>query len=243
MAEPGQLIRSLSGRQAARNFHSFVITEIGMGVASGTFPVGSVLPGDAEMIDRYGVSRTVLREALKTLEAKGLVEARAKVGTRVLPRSRWNLFDRQVLFWIFHAPPDPEFAVSLCEMRRVIELQAAALACERRQAEQMRMMRYWLAQHEMAVDMAEGSGLAAFEIHRMVAEATHNALQRAATGIVEFGLAVALRAQIATASQGFGAEKAPIYERLVTNIEAGRSGAAVADMAAILSADEARIFG
>lgn len=103
MNEPGPLIRSLSGRQSARNFHSFVINEIGLGVASGAFPLGSILPNDAEMMDRYGVSRTVLREALKTLEAKGLVEARAKVGTRIQPRSRWNLFDRQVLFWIFHA--------------------------------------------------------------------------------------------------------------------------------------------
>ena len=80
MSEPGLLIRSLSGRQSARNFHSFVINEIGQGVASGAFALGSILPNDAEMIERYGVSRTVLREALKTLEAKGMVEARAKVG-------------------------------------------------------------------------------------------------------------------------------------------------------------------
>lgn len=242
MAEPGQLIRSLSGRQAARNFHSFVITEIGMGVASGAFPVGSVLPGDAEMIDRYGVSRTVLREALKTLEAKGLVEARAKVGTRVQPRSRWNLFDRQVLFWIFHAPPEPGFLESLAEVRRGLEMQAAGLAAERRQAEQVRMMRYWLAQHQMSADLPEALGLAAFEIHRLVAEATQNALLRSATGLVEFGLAVALRAQMAAGSGGLAAAKAAHYAGLVTAIEAGRPGAALAAMEAILSADEAQSF-
>ena len=118
MSEPGSLIRSLSGRPTARNFHSYVIGEVGVGIASGKYPVGSVLPNDAEMMDRYGVSRTVLREALKTLEAKGLVEARAKVGTRVLPRNRWNLFDRQVLTWIFEAGPDKALLSSLVDLRQ-----------------------------------------------------------------------------------------------------------------------------
>ena len=113
MSEPGSLVRALSGRQTARNYHSYVITEVGLGIASGRLAVGSILPNDAEMMDAYGVSRTVLREALKTLEAKGLVEARAKVGTRVLPRNRWNLFDRQVLAWIQEAGPDAAFLASL----------------------------------------------------------------------------------------------------------------------------------
>ena len=77
MSEPGSLIRTLSGRQAARNFHSYVINEVGLAIVGGAMPVGSSLPGDAEMIGRFGVSRTVLREALKTLEAKALDRARA----------------------------------------------------------------------------------------------------------------------------------------------------------------------
>ena len=106
MIEAGSLIRSLSGRPAARNFHTFVINEIGLGIVTGKFPVGSILASDAVMMESYGVSRTVLREALKTLEAKGLVEARPKVGTRVSPTSRWSLFDPQVLSWHYYAKPD-----------------------------------------------------------------------------------------------------------------------------------------
>ena len=67
MSEPGSLIRTLSGRQTARNFHSYVINEVGRAIVTGTMPVGSSLPGDAEMMARYDVSRTVLREAIKTL--------------------------------------------------------------------------------------------------------------------------------------------------------------------------------
>ena len=127
MSEPGSLVRSLSGRPAARNFHSYVITEVGLGIASGRFAVGTILPNDAEMMSLYGVSRTVLREALKTLEAKGLVEARAKVGTRVLSRSRWNLFDRQVLTWVHEAGPDLALLNAFIEMRESVELQTGRL--------------------------------------------------------------------------------------------------------------------
>ncbi len=210
-----------------------------MGVASGTFATGTTLPNDAEMIDRYGVSRTVLREALKTLEAKGMVEARAKVGTRVQPRSRWNLVDRQVLFWIFHAPPEHGFLESLTEVRDGLELQASRLAAERRQAEQIRMMRYWLAQHEIAAHSAEGAGLAAFEIHRLVAEASQNALLRSATALAEFGLAAALRAQLTAGVEDFAVGKSKLYAALVDHVEAGQAALAVAAMQAILAVDAA----
>jgi DNA-binding FadR family transcriptional regulator len=239
MPEPGHLIRSLTGRPAARNFHSFVINEIGMGVASGAFPVGSTLPGDAEMIDRYEVSRTVLREAVKTLEAKGLVEARAKVGTRVLPRNRWNLFDRQVLFWIFHAPPEPGFTEKLSEVRDGLEMQAVELAATRRQAEQMRMMRYWLTQAQISAGMVENYGLAVFEIHRLMAEASQNPILRSATGLTEFGLAMALRGQLARGVTDFAAPKAQVYEALVTGIETGDTATALAAMRTILTRDRA----
>ena len=243
MAEPGQLIRSLSGRPAARNFHSFVINEIGMGVASGAFPVGSTLPGDAEMMDRYEVSRTVLREAVKTLEAKGLVEARAKVGTRVLPRNRWNLFDRQVLFWIFHATPEPGFAESLAEVRAGLEMQAAGLAAARRQAEPMRMMRYWLAQTQIAAGMVENYGLAAFEIHRLVAEASQNPVLRASTGLTEFALAMALRGQLAAGVGDFAAQKSRPSEALIAAIDRGDIGGAEAGMADLLFIDRSWSLG
>ncbi|WP_367890121.1 GntR family transcriptional regulator [Rhodobacter calidifons] len=77
------------------------------------------------MMDRFGVSCTVLREALKTLEAKGPVEARAKVGTRVLPQSRRNLLDRQILTWKPESGPSAEFLAAFRLVREGLELQAA----------------------------------------------------------------------------------------------------------------------
>src|SRR5690606_19519446 len=189
MIEAGSLIRSLSGRPAARNFHTFVINEIGLGIVTGRFPIGSILANDAEMMETYGVSRTVLREALKTLEAKGMVEARPKVGTRVTPSSRWSFFDPQVLSWHFYAKPDQRFFESLFDVRGALEARAIALASARRTAEHVRLMKYWRHQMDIAQGNLEAHGLSALEIHRVIADSSGNALLRSVTGIVELTLA------------------------------------------------------
>lgn len=237
MSEPGSLVRTLSGRQSARNFHSYVITEVGLGIASGRLAVGSILPNDAEMMDAYGVSRTVLREALKTLEAKGLVEARAKVGTRVLPRSRWNLFDRQVLAWIQEAGPDAAFLASFLELRNSIELQTASLAAQRRSAEQLRMLLYWQNQRGLSGSMAEPYALAEFEFHRTICEATQNPFLRAASALVEFGVVQAMIPRLRAGLIEFSLEKHEFYHTLADAIGQGMPDVAQSAMAAILSID------
>ncbi|MEO7221708.1 MAG: GntR family transcriptional regulator, partial [Devosia sp.] len=88
---------SLAGSKPARSHSIRVVDDLGLAIVSGQRAEGSLLPGDFELLERFGVSRTVLREALKTLAAKGMVQARARVGTRVRPRSSWNLFDPDVL--------------------------------------------------------------------------------------------------------------------------------------------------
>ena len=75
----------------SRSAHDVVAQGIGRGILEGEFSTGSTLPGDAELMQRFGVSRTSLREALKTLAAKGLIESKTKVGTRVLEETRWNM--------------------------------------------------------------------------------------------------------------------------------------------------------
>lgn len=242
MSEPGSLVRALSGRQTARNYHSYVIAEVGLGIASGRFPVGSILPNDAEMMDSYGVSRTVLREALKTLEAKGLVEARAKVGTRVLSRSRWNLFDRQVLAWIQEAGPDAAFLASFVELRATIELQTATLAASRRTAEHVRMLHYWLNQRQAMAGQSESFALAEFEFHRTLCEASQNPFLRATSALVEFGVVQATMARISAGIVDFAAEKSLYYKALADGVTSGDVAAVVQAMTAILAQDQGWIL-
>lgn len=238
MSEPGSLIRTLSGRQSARNFHSYVINEVGRAIVAGDMPVGSSLPNDAEMMDRFGVSRTVLREALKTLEAKGLVEARAKVGTRVLPQSRWNLFDRQVLSWSLESGPAPGFLAAFQVVRRSLEVEAAALAAAHREAEHVRLMHYWLHQREVMAQQPEPFALAEFEIHRLICEASGNPFLRAASAIVEFGVAVSVLARLDADREapagGLSAAQAADYAALIAAIERGEQDEARAVMRALV---------
>ncbi|WP_103256500.1 FadR/GntR family transcriptional regulator [Tabrizicola aquatica] len=238
MSEPGSLIRTLSGRPAARNYHSYVINEVGRAIVSGEMPVGSGLPGDAEMMDRFGVSRTVLREALKTLEAKGLVEARAKVGTRVLPQSRWNLFDRQILAWKLESDPSPAFLASFQTIRESLEVEAAKLAARHREAEHVRLLNYWLNQRAVMAQQPEPFAMAEFEIHRVVAEASGNPFLRAATAMMEFGVAVAVKARLVGEFEappgGLAEAKAPQYEALVQAVERGEAEAAAQAMSHLM---------
>jgi DNA-binding FadR family transcriptional regulator len=242
MIEAGSLIRSLSGRPAARNFHTFVINEIGLGIVTGKFPVGSILASDAVMMESYGVSRTVLREALKTLEAKGLVEARPKVGTRVSPTSRWSLFDPQVLTWHYYAKPDRRFYESLFDVRRALETRAAALAAQRRTAENIRVMKYWLHQMDSANGDLENHGIAALEIHRTVAETSGNPLMRSVTGIVELTLALALRQCGKTGADAYLQASLETLTTLVAAIGDSDTAAAAAIVEQVIDLDEACVL-
>ena len=240
MSEPGSLIRTLSGRLAARNFHSYVINEVGRAIVAGEMPVGSSLPNDAEMMHRFGVSRTVLREALKTLEAKGLVEARAKVGTRVLPQSRWNLFDRQVLAWKLEGNPSPAFLESFRIVRESLEVQSARLAALHREAEHIRLLNYWMNQRNVMTHQPESFALAEFEIHRVVAEASGNPFLRASSAIMEFGVAQTVLSQLteerAAPPAGLAAARADRYEALIRAIDAGTAERAGEIMSELLRA-------
>jgi DNA-binding FadR family transcriptional regulator len=223
MIETGSLIRSLSGRRAARNFHNFVINEIGNAIVAGQFPIGSVLASDAVMMEQYGVSRTGLREALKTLEAKGLVEARPKVGTRVSPKSRWNFFDPQVLAWHFHAPADPELYESLFRIRAALEAPMIALASRYRTAEHVRLLKYWCHQMETSGDSLEQFGLACLEVHAVIAEASRDPLLRSILGVVELTLALALTRDRAMPGAAYRAQSVELFIALTAAVEAAQA--------------------
>ncbi len=237
MIEPGSLLRSLSGRVAARNFHSHVINEIGAGVISGRFPVGSILPNDAALMEEFSVSRTVLREALKTLEAKGLVEARPKVGTKVVKQSRWSLYDAQVLAWYLEAGPDEEFLRGIANVRRSLEPQAAGDVARHHTGDQSRLMHYWLRQMEMALDEPHSFCLADFELHRIISEASRNPFIRALQGVIELSHALAYRDIVRDQRVVDLLPVLTLHDRLVSAIERGTVEAASAAMLETIEQD------
>lgn len=87
-------------QQAAQRNLSYLLAEkIGQRILSGEYPSGSILPGELELGEIYGVSRTAVREAVKMLAAKGMLLPRPRIGTRVMPSSSWNFLDQELLTW------------------------------------------------------------------------------------------------------------------------------------------------
>jgi DNA-binding FadR family transcriptional regulator len=129
---PGKRVRRAGSRR-----HAELAAGIGMRILDGTYPPGTLLPNEAEWGRMFGASRTAVREAIKTLNGKGLLVSRPKVGSRVEPRDRWNLLDRDVLAWHCAAMDKQAFLISLQEVRRILEPGAAVLAARRRTPEQL----------------------------------------------------------------------------------------------------------
>jgi len=124
-------------RIARTSVHASVATEIGMRIVRGDYAPGASLPNEAEWSAIFGVSRPVVREAMKMLMAKNLLASRPKVGSWVEPRERWNLLDRDVLAWYAASPESRDFLRSVQEFRHIIEPEAAALAAVRRSDSEM----------------------------------------------------------------------------------------------------------
>ncbi|AXF15427.1 FCD domain-containing protein [Paraburkholderia caledonica] len=110
------------------DLHGRVAHRLATAILRGDYAPDSILPREAELMDAFGVSRTVLREALRTLTSKGLIESRPRVGTRVRPRQAWNLLDVDVLDWYSRVAEPMQFALKLQEMREMVEPYAAGLA-------------------------------------------------------------------------------------------------------------------
>src|SRR6187399_3464470 len=116
-----------------RGLHGAVVHEIGVRIVDGQLQPGETLP-DNGFLGEPDVSRTVVREAIKVLAAKGLVESRPKTGTRVRAPESWNLLDPDVLAWQQEGTPQPVFLRKLTEVRLIVEPAAAELAAQRARA-------------------------------------------------------------------------------------------------------------
>ena len=117
-----------------------IASEIGCKIVSGRLKAGTLLEGEIEASGDRNVSRSAYREAIRVLVAKGLVQSRPKIGTRVTETSEWHLLDPDVLSWIFVREPPRNLLVSLFELRKLVEPEAAALAAGRRSLEQLNRM-------------------------------------------------------------------------------------------------------
>jgi DNA-binding FadR family transcriptional regulator len=161
--------------RGSRRIHGLIARDLGVAIVSGKPAPGDLLFGEVEYADKFGVSRSAYREAIRILIAKGLVESRPKIGTRVCPGNQWNLLDPEVLGWMFETEPSDDFISGLFELRAIVEPAAAELAALRRDGKDLARMGHALeemSRHGLFT-AAGREGDQAF--HNSILEATRNA--------------------------------------------------------------------
>lgn len=217
----------------ARSNHAEVARSIGIDIISGRHAEGARIPGDAELTATFGVSRTVLRESVKTLVAKGLLTTKAGVGTVVRGRSAWNMFDVDVLAWHLDVGIDKRFLSDLAEIRLAVEPQAAALAASRRTdadiAELRRSMGIMRNEPPDSSAFADGD----LALHIAVANASGNPFMRSIGAVIE----AALRASFLRSAPVEPEDRETVllwHQRIVDAIAEGRSDAAAEAMTAVI---------
>ena len=139
-----------------KNVHGNTVDFIGEAIVGGKYPVGASLPPEPVLCEQLGVSRTVIRESVKSLVAKGLIFTGPKVGTRVLPEEQWNWFDPDVIAWQAKAGLTAEFLRDLQELRRVVEPAAVRLAAERATAADIEVVSAAYAGMKKAIEEVGG---------------------------------------------------------------------------------------
>ena len=188
---------------ATRNLHGQVIHELGRLIVSGEIKPGQSLPREELLAERMSMSRTALREAMKVLSAKGLIESRQKTGTRVRETIHWNQLDADVLAWRCESMPTEDFVEKLVEMREIIEPAAAAAAARRRTAEQLVAVETAYEAMAAAKDL-DAWTRADLAFHEAVLHATNNELMISLFSVIETALGTYFALSASTASNWSG---------------------------------------
>lgn len=151
-----------------------IARDLGVKIVSGKYRPGTVLEGEVAASLQRQVSRSAYREAVRILAAKGLVDSRPKMGTRVSERASWHLLDPDVLSWIFASDPDEALVAALFELRRIVEPEAAALAARRRSKAQLELMQDALGRMKAHTLKTEEGRLADQQFHATLLAASGN---------------------------------------------------------------------
>ncbi len=157
-----------------KNVHGNTVDHLGEAIVAGRYPAGQAIPPEPRLCEELGVSRTVIREAVKSLVAKGLLSTGPKVGTRVLTEEQWNWFDPDVILWKSKAGLTREFLRDLQDLRRVLEPAAVRMAAQRATAQDLAEIE--AAYQGMREAVEEGGDYVAYDLlfHQGLLRASHN---------------------------------------------------------------------
>jgi len=158
----------------AKNVHGHTLDLLGEAIVGGRYPAGQSIPPEPLLCEELGVSRTVVREAVKSLVAKGLLVTGPKLGTRVLPEDGWNWFDPEVVRWKSRMGLTREFLRDLQELRRVVEPAGVRLAAERATAQDLAEIETAYAGMKNAIEQGGDYVSNDLRFHQGLLRACHN---------------------------------------------------------------------
>ena len=168
------------------------------------------MPGEIELGRRYGASRTVVREALKLLSAKGLIASRKRSGTRARPREAWNMLDADVLAWrLSDGQAEPKFVSDLLHVRAVVEPAAAAMAARSHTRKTLAPIEEAFAEMERTAHDRVAFADPDRRFHKAILVATGNDFMVAFAALTEAALGAFVR--IASRHAGAPAPSVPLH--------------------------------
>jgi DNA-binding FadR family transcriptional regulator len=219
-------------------FQEQVLHQLGRDICAGRYQPGQVLPPEAELCERFAFSRIVIREAIKSLAAKGMLEVKRRIGTLVLEPARWNLFDPDIIGWRAESDVvDPEMSRDLLELRRIVEPAAVRLAAVRASSDERKALRAAYMAMERAVAGKGDYVKADLAFHATILHACGNQylrqMQEAMSAILQASF------QVISEKPGGPAFSLPMHEAVCLAIEA--HDAVAAERAALVLLDQSEI--
>jgi DNA-binding FadR family transcriptional regulator len=214
----------MNTRVRGQNLTYSIANHIGISVVTGVYSKNNPIPIEADLCREFGVSRPVLREAVKMLTAKGLLGARPKRGTWVQPEEKWNLLDPDVLGWLLERKFSPELLIEFTEIRLAVEPGAAMLAARAAGPEEKAALTTAIERMQ-AADRGEDDPLESdIAFHVAVLCASRNRFYAQLTGFTS----TALRFSIRMTNRYKGVRLASVadHKRVADAILAGKPAAA-----------------
>lgn len=158
-----------------KNLNEQVVEAIGKRIVAGYYSEGGKLPVEMQLCEEYGVSRPVMREAIKILMAKGMLSSKPKIGTIIKEKKFWNLLDSDVLSWTIRLLPEQDFLDMLFDLRMAIEPHSAELAAKNSTKEDIEIIASAYNDMEKAESPAQLTD-PDLRFHQAIMDATHNDL-------------------------------------------------------------------
>jgi DNA-binding FadR family transcriptional regulator len=181
-----------TGAGLGRNLTHGMLDMLGRAIVTGHYE-DRPFPTEAEIAKAHGVSRSVTREAVKMLTAKGLVSARPRQGTIVQPASAWNLFDTDVLRWLLERRFSVDLLRQFNQLRVAIEPEAAALAAQYHDESDMAAIRHGLSEMEAAEKGLADTLEADISFHLSILRASKNPFYAQFQTVVATALRTSIR--------------------------------------------------